>query len=97
MWKGKDKRSQNRSLSKFGTGTVKNSYRWAWAQHCLPTGTWFQGDELKKEVEEKTVLLAEAARAIDNLQAKQAAKMSLLEQQLDRERAERLQAELRLR
>jgi hypothetical protein len=43
------------------------------------------------------VLLAEAARAIDNLQAKQAAKLSALEQQLDRERAERLQAELRLR
>ena len=57
----------------------------------------FQGEELKKEVEDKSVLLAEAARAIDSLQAKQVAKMSALQQQLDRERADRQQAELQLR
>ncbi len=56
-----------------------------------------QGEELKKEVEEKTELLTEAARAIESLQAKQAARLASLTQQLDRERADRHQAEQQLR
>jgi hypothetical protein len=56
-----------------------------------------QGEELKKEVEEKTGLLAEAARALESLEAKQAARIASLNQQLDRERADRQQAQLSYR
>ena len=56
-----------------------------------------QGEELKKEVQEKTGLLSEAARAIEAAEARQAAKLTVLKQQLDRERQDRQQAELNLR
>ena len=50
-------------------------------------------------MEEKTGLLSEAARAIEAAEARQAAKLTVLKQQLDRERQDtgRQQAELNLR
>jgi hypothetical protein len=48
-------------------------------------------------VEEKTELLAEAARAIESLEAKHAAKIATLNQLLDTERTDRQLAQHSLR